>query len=274
MVFLKRSITVLLVATLLSLTSIVITSKAHAQEVVGSTILESSKSECLVTQSLISTDLACKKNPEPITKLLSTNVLLPSSIPSKKPKTPEKPISKPIYTPPSLQTTPTATLSAELLFSVINGYRSKIGLPPFEHDGGVCAVAESRREEIVNEIFVTHALHSGFYAKNLPYWATENMIWQNDEIQALEWWLNSPVHKAAIEGSYKYACGVCNGQVCNMVFTSYEPKAVVIAADTQTPPQSPTIAVTEIDKKVNDTTNNLKQSVESKLAHTLQKINP
>lgn len=107
---------------------------------------------------------------------------------------------------------------------MVNNHRKGIGLTPFEHEKNVCEVADSRKYEMVQEIFVTHTLHAGFYAKNLPYWATENLIWQHTEAEALNWWLHSPIHRSALEGNYKYACGVCSGQVCNMVFTNYEPK--------------------------------------------------
>jgi uncharacterized protein YkwD len=107
---------------------------------------------------------------------------------------------------------------------MVNAYRSSIGLASFQKDERICSVAASRGPELDNEIYVTHTMHAGFYARNLPYWATENMISMQTEQQALDWWLHSPVHRAAIEGDYKYACTGCYGRSCDMIFTNFSPK--------------------------------------------------
>lgn len=186
------------------------------------------------------------KKVTPTAEFLPTSSLIPPVKIDEK-KEVEKPTSPaPTVTPTvSITDTNTATLSADLLFTLTNNHRAEIGLPAFEHEPQVCSVADSRKYEMVNEIFNTHNLHAGFYAKNLPYWATENLIWQHTEAEALNWWLNSPIHRSAIEGNYKYACGVCNGEVCNMVFTNYEPKIVEAPAVENTtqaknPPQDNT----------------------------------
>lgn len=237
MVFKTRITTVLFAAILLSLASIVFAAKANAQEFLTEDVLLGKKVQaCPMAQFIVVANLDCKKPSTLTSGFKPATVILPSTSPTLAPKPQESspgaafaPVSNPITT------TQTATLSAELLFNLVNEHRTKLNLPAFEHDGGVCAVAEARKNEIVNEIFVTHALHSGFYAKNLPYWATENLIWQHSEAEALNWWLHSPVHRAAVEGNYKYACGVCNGEVCNMVFTNYEQKTLTVAPIATTP---------------------------------------
>jgi len=107
---------------------------------------------------------------------------------------------------------------------MINDIRAQNGLAPFEKDAALCAIAQSRAPEIYSEIFVTHTMHAGFYGRNLPYWATENLIHQNTEAEAVNWWMNSPVHRAAILGNYKFSCGACLGKSCCQLFTSYLPK--------------------------------------------------
>lgn len=127
----------------------------------------------------------------------------------------------------SVSSAPTASgsvLNADVLFTMVNAYRNSIGLTPFQKDARICAIAASRGPELDNEIYVSHTMHAGFYARNLPYWATENMISMQTEQQALDWWLHSPVHKAAIEGDYKYACTGCYGRSCDMIFTNFSPK--------------------------------------------------
>lgn len=112
-------------------------------------------------------------------------------------------------------------LNSETLFNLTNDYRTRIGLSPLQREEKVCEIVKERVNEIHNEIFVTGRLHGGFYAKNLPYFATENLIYAQTEEKALNWWLNSPIHKAAISGSYKYSCLECSGNSCSQVFTSY-----------------------------------------------------
>jgi hypothetical protein len=142
----------------------------------------------------------------------------------------------PIETQPA---TPSAYLNAELLQTMINDYRVSVGKPAFVKDEPVCAIAESRRPELYNEIHVTGALHAGFRAKVLPYWATENMIYQNTEAQAFNWWMNSPIHRSSIEGNYSHACVACEGNICVQIFTSYTPKYTpAVAVATPTPAQA------------------------------------
>ncbi len=183
----------------------------------------------------------------PVTRLMP---YLPQTIASAK-DTPQETISKvtnpvvslsPVSSPtavPSPTTVPVPTineptqaapaptgsqLNAEVLFNLVNAHRMSIGLSPFQQDPRVCAVALSRAPELDYEIFGGGGMHAGFYSRNLGYWATENMISQNTEQAALQWWLNSPVHRSAIEGNYQFACVGCAGKSCAMIFTNFAPK--------------------------------------------------
>jgi len=140
-------------------------------------------------------------------------------------------------------------LNADVLFNLVNATRAQYGLAPFQKDERICTVAISRAPELDNEIWVSRTMHAGFYARNLPYWATENIISMHSEQEAVTWWLNSPVHRAALLGNYTHACTACSGGSCGMIFTNFEPKQVV-AAPTQvvmptpaasTPPTAPII---------------------------------
>lgn len=125
---------------------------------------------------------------------------------------------------PTQEPTNDGSLSADALFAMVNQVRSASGLTPFMQDERICSVAASRGPELYNEIMVTGTMHAGFYARNLPYWATENVIYQQTEQQALNWWMGSSVHRSAILGDYQYACGTCIGKACNMIFTNFAPK--------------------------------------------------
>ncbi len=114
-------------------------------------------------------------------------------------------------------------LNADLLFSLINQYRANRGLTPFARNDAVCSIAASRAPQIHEEVYSGH-MHAGFYALNLPYRATENIISMRTEQEAFNWWINDPIHHAAIVSDAKYSCVACSGDSCSEIFTSFEPK--------------------------------------------------
>lgn len=228
----KISLTALLVVTFFSLTSTVLTTKTQAQEVRLEALTKASGVSQCIKDSFIP---ASKNCPQPQKKIKNSEFLPTASlIPKIELKKEEKKEIKVATPAPQFSPSPTGTLSAEVLFEMVNAHRASISLPALEKEAQICHVAEARRQGIADEIFQGLPMHAGFYNMNLPYWATENMIYQHSEQEALTWWLNSPIHRSAIEGSYRYACGVCNGEVCNMVFTNLEPK-IIAAAPSITP---------------------------------------
>ncbi len=237
----KISLTALLVVTQFFLASTVLTTKTQAQEVRLEALTKASGVSQCIKDSFVPASKNCTSFPKKVknSEFLPTSTLIPKIELKKEEKKEE------VVKTPALQFTPNPTgeLSAEVLFEMVNAHRASISLPVFEKEAQVCHVAEARRQGIADEIFQGLPLHAGFYNMNLPYWATENMIYQHTEQEALSWWLNSPVHRSAIEGNYRYACGVCNGEVCNMVFTNLEPKVIAIVTPTSasaagTPPQT------------------------------------
>lgn len=117
-----------------------------------------------------------------------------------------------------------ASLNSEIIFNLLNEHRASLNMAPFSKDERICSVATSRGPELFDEIFVTHTMHAGFYALNLPYWATENVAHFGSESIIVNWWLNSPVHRSAIEGNYTHSCGACLGNSCSQIFTSFVAK--------------------------------------------------
>ncbi len=124
------------------------------------------------------------------------------------------------YTPP----TNTPSLNADLIFNMINDHRVALGLPKVEKEDKLCQLAQMRAPEGIAEVFKTGAIHSGLYNRNIPFWITENMKYGTSELEAFTWWLNSYIHRKAIEGNYKYSCGACSGNLCVQEFTNYQPK--------------------------------------------------
>ena len=117
------------------------------------------------------------------------------------------------------------TLDSQKLFELINLHRTSINLAPFQSHPDVCDIANQRVPELANEIFGNQPLHAGFRARSFPFWITENLIHQPSEEAALNWWLNSPIHRRAIESTkYQFSCGACSGNNCVQLFTSFDPK--------------------------------------------------
>jgi len=117
-------------------------------------------------------------------------------------------------------------LNADFIFSLVNKHRLDIGLPVFQKDDRICHIAQVRAPQISNEI-LTRTMHNGFFALNLPYFATENIIAIQTEQEAVNWWLHSPVHRHAIENDYVYSCVACSGKSCSEIFTNFEAKLAI-----------------------------------------------
>lgn len=120
---------------------------------------------------------------------------------------------------------PQSGLDSETLLSLVNNHRQKLGHKPFEKEESLCKIAESRAIELYDEIFEGR-MHAGFFVLNLPYMATENIIFQNSEEAAINWWLSSPLHRSSIVGNYTHSCVACYGKTCTQIFTSFIPKQI------------------------------------------------
>lgn len=195
----------------LELSSLFIISDSYAQE-----INKCSDSNFLFCQKDMNTGVQKQNN----------SVLISSDLLKKESKNEEQKTEKTKKTV-SLNLTPSDfvnPLNPDIIFNLINDYRTKLGLPVFEKEEKLCTLAKTRAEEGYREIFISGNLHSGLYNRNLPYWITENLIYQKTEERALKWWLNSPIHRRAIQGSSKYSCLECFGNTCSELFTSYTPK--------------------------------------------------
>lgn len=118
-------------------------------------------------------------------------------------------------------------LNSEILFNMVNEHRIRIGIPALIKDDSLMQLAIVRAPELFDEIFVNGNMHSGFYARanSLGYYATENIIYNQSESGALNWWLNSPIHRAAIENATHTHTGIaCSGKTCAMIYTHFQAK--------------------------------------------------
>lgn len=116
-------------------------------------------------------------------------------------------------------------LNKDLLFDLVNAHRTSLELPIFEKDDDLCQIAESRLPELHDEIFGETPMHEGMRTRTFDYWVTENLIHVATEERALDWWLNSPIHRKALESpNHTHSCIACTGNSCTMLFTSFIPK--------------------------------------------------
>lgn len=113
-------------------------------------------------------------------------------------------------------------LNADKLLELVNNHRVSIGLNALQKDDRVMTVATERAPELFDEIFINGNMHAGFYARNLPYHSTENIIYFNSEEGAYNWWMNSAIHRAAIENpEYTHTGIACDGNACSQIFANF-----------------------------------------------------
>lgn len=115
-------------------------------------------------------------------------------------------------------------LDSDVIFQLVNDYRTAHNLPELIKDENLCKIAKSRGPEVFNEITYTGALHKGLYDRNLPFWISENMVTSTSEVKGLNWWLHSPVHYRTIISHATHSCAQCFGHTCIQEFTSWIPK--------------------------------------------------
>lgn len=187
-------------------------------------------------QTITPTKQPTHKTQQQLASLPVTPLASPTTNPTKTPTPTTTPEPTQIPTPTTAIPTPTTAptqatvqsnpggLDANKLFAMVNAHRQSIGLAALQRDERSCSLAASRAPEIAGEI-AAGTLHSGMYGRNLPYWNTENAIAMGPESAALNWWLNEPIHRQAIESpSHTHSCVSCTGVYCVQEFTSYQPK--------------------------------------------------
>ena len=150
--------------------------------------------------------------------------------------------TKSLPTPTTTTATPAPegqNLNADLIFDITNQHRAAIGKPAFQKDAALCELAKTRSTELHGELFEGKgALHSGLYNRKLPYLVVENAKYGSDEAGTVQWWINSPVHRASLENNYVYSCVACLGTQCSQLFTSYVPRYRGTATSATTPAKS------------------------------------
>ncbi len=113
------------------------------------------------------------------------------------------------------------------LWTEIEEWRQKEGLSLLKDDAKLCQLADKR----VNDIQASYnhdprSIRAFQINDGYPYGISENLaggpyhIGEEEEI--LTAWLNSPSHRAALEGDWKYSCIRCKNGMCVQLFTNKE----------------------------------------------------
>jgi uncharacterized protein YkwD len=139
------------------------------------------------------------------------------------PTTKLSPTTAPAAPTAASSNTSTGGLNADVLFSMSNNYRTGKGLPPFQTDERICALASARAPQISAEISGGY-MHAGKDSHGFPYWFTENIIEFRTEAEAFNWWVNDYIHRVQIEEPNTHSCVACSGNACVQLFTSFKPK--------------------------------------------------
>lgn len=122
---------------------------------------------------------------------------------------------------PVTAVTPTkpVELKADKLWSLIQDWRESQGLQPYIEDQRLCKIAEDRVDD-------KDYSHEQFMVKydtsEYPYAMQENLVWNAmQESDALEWWLNSPPHRATLEKPYTHSCLATDKNYAVQIFSSF-----------------------------------------------------
>ena len=112
----------------------------------------------------------------------------------------------------------------KILWALIQSWRLDNGLPPYTKDQKLCDLAQTRVKEIKNNFS-----HYGFDTK-IPTFcakihcrdAAENLSQKAiSEQWALQGWLESASHAAALRKDFKYSCIATDGDSAVQIFANY-----------------------------------------------------
>lgn len=133
--------------------------------------------------------------------------------------------ASPVSKPYAVNNLSTAHLNSDKLWSLIEEWRTKEGLPAYIKDQRICDIANNRILEVDKEI-KENAPHKGFVdaVKDFPIRGgsfSENIVGAGSEEEALDKWLRSASHSAALRKSYTYSCISTKGPYAIQEFANF-----------------------------------------------------
>lgn len=129
------------------------------------------------------------------------------------------PSLKPVYTPVASPKTP--DISADILFTLVNAWRSENGYLEYKISPTACTFAQTRVKEIQTDFS-----HDGLYvhAKELPSgsYISENLSEGfNYAYETMDAWVKSPTHLDNLKKDYTHSCIKCEKGYCVHIFSYY-----------------------------------------------------
>jgi uncharacterized protein YkwD len=109
-------------------------------------------------------------------------------------------------------------INEEKLWTLIQTWREENHFKTYIRNDQLCDIAATRAPE-----YNIDGNHDKFIARfhDLSYKISENATGAYDEQDALERWLNSAPHRAALESNWIYSCVKCYQNSCVQIFTNF-----------------------------------------------------
>lgn len=165
--------------------------------------------------------------PEPVTTVIvteSTYVFIPTPAPVLPTAIPTPiPTSTPI---PAPTVAVDASSYEDRIWDVVQNWRTSQGLSAHAKDSRMCRLAELRLPEIKVNWSHDQFMNNAHYAEICPGNNCFSAMSENlsngyySEQENLNGWLNSPLHKEALQKNYTYSCIKCSDGYCVQEFAS------------------------------------------------------
>lgn len=112
-------------------------------------------------------------------------------------------------------------LDSEILWSLIQTWRIENGLHAYIKNQELCKIAIDRSDDE----FDYNNPHKGFIEKyhKGSYSISENLTGATSEKDALNRWLNSPLHRQALEKDFRFSCTATYKDLAVQIFSNLSP---------------------------------------------------
>ena len=103
------------------------------------------------------------------------------------------------------------------LWMLVNNWRKSEGRKEYLKSDLLCSFANERKYDLVNDYS-----HDGFHKRydNNSFYVSENIVGASSEQEALDKWLNSASHAAALREPYSHSCIKCQNRYCVQLFAN------------------------------------------------------
>ena len=112
---------------------------------------------------------------------------------------------------------PVPQINDEELWVLVNNWRKSEGRKEYKESELLCSFANERKYDLVKDYS-----HDGFHKRydNNSFYISENIVAASSGKEALDKWLNSPAHAAALREPYSHSCIKCQNRYCVQLFAN------------------------------------------------------